>query len=99
CRRSLCAAIRPSPPPERPSIPGEPLMRAYALLLTASLTALPTVLCAASLQVAPVNIEVQAPAAAATLRLHNVGTRPLNAQLRVFRWSQENGEEKLEPTD
>jgi fimbrial chaperone protein len=54
---------------------------------------------AASLQVAPVNIEVQAPTAAATLQLRNVGTTPLNAQLRVFRWVQVNGEDKLEPTD
>lgn len=39
-----------------------------------------------------------APGAAATLQLHNVGDTPLNAQIRVFRWVQTNGEEKLEPT-
>jgi fimbrial chaperone protein len=53
---------------------------------------------AASLQVAPVSIEVQAPSAAATFQLRNVGTSPLNAQIRVFRWVQTNGQEKLEPT-
>ena len=54
---------------------------------------------AASLQVAPVSIEVVAPAAAATLSLRNKSTAPLNAQIRVFRWLQEGGEEKLIPTD
>lgn len=47
----------------------------------------------------PVSLEVVAPGAAATLQLHNVGTAPLNAQIRVFRWTQLNGQEKLEPTD
>lgn len=54
---------------------------------------------AASLQVAPVSIEVEAPAAAATLSLRNKSSAPLNAQIRVFRWVQDAGEEKLIPTD
>src|SRR5438094_6012930 len=54
---------------------------------------------AASLQVAPVKVEVAAPGAATTLKLRNEGTTPLNAQIRVFRWSQVNGEDKLEPTN
>ena len=60
---------------------------------------LPTELQSASLQVSPVSIELQAPAAAATLKLNNEGATPLNAQIRVFRWSQVNGEDKLEPTE
>jgi fimbrial chaperone protein len=60
---------------------------------------LPSSLWAASLQVYPVSIEVPAPGAAATLTIHNAGTSPLNAQIRVFRWTQINGEEKLEPTN
>ena len=54
---------------------------------------------AASLQVAPVSIEAVAPAAAATISLRNKSTAPLNAQIRVFRWAQEGGEEKLIPSD
>ncbi|HLH91092.1 MAG TPA: fimbria/pilus periplasmic chaperone [Xanthobacteraceae bacterium] len=55
---------------------------------------------AGSLQVEPVLIDVTAAgAAASTLTLHNAGSAPINAQVRVFRWSQQNGEEKLEPTD
>jgi fimbrial chaperone protein len=54
---------------------------------------------AASLQVSPVTVEVPAPGVAAVLKLRNEGTTSINAQLRVFRWSQSNGEEKLEPTE
>lgn len=53
---------------------------------------------AASLQIAPVSIEIPAPGAAGIVSLRNESTRPLSAQVRVFRWSQINGEEKLEPT-
>jgi len=53
---------------------------------------------AASLQVAPVLVEVAAPGAAAALSLTNSGARRLNVQVRVFRWSQKNGHDRLEPT-
>ncbi|MBS0531490.1 MAG: molecular chaperone [Proteobacteria bacterium] len=53
---------------------------------------------AASLQVQPALIEVAAPGQAATLTLRNPDAAPINVQLRVFRWSQVNGTEKLEPT-
>ena len=54
---------------------------------------------AASLQVAPVSVEVAAPGATATVNLRNQGDKPLDGQIRVFRWTQVNGEDKLEPTD
>jgi fimbrial chaperone protein len=44
-------------------------------------------------------VEVRAPGATATLKLRNDGAGPLSAQIRVYRWTQVNGEEKLEPTD
>lgn len=52
----------------------------------------------ASLQVSPVTIELQQPAATETLRVTNSGSQVITAQLRVFRWIQENGEERLVPT-
>jgi len=54
---------------------------------------------AGSLQVEPVLVDVTAPGAASTITLHNSGAAPINAQIRVFRWSMVSGEEKLEPTD
>lgn len=53
---------------------------------------------AASLSTMPVTIEVKAPGAAEQLSLRNEGEAPLTAQIRVFRWSQVNGVDRLEPT-
>ena len=54
---------------------------------------------AGSLQVEPVLLDVTAPGATSTVTLRNEGTTPIEAQIRVFRWSLVNGHEKLEPTD
>lgn len=53
---------------------------------------------AAALQVTPLVLEVPAPGATSTLTLRNESPRPVNAQVRVFRWTQANGEDVLEPT-
>jgi fimbrial chaperone protein len=53
---------------------------------------------AASLQVQPALVDVQAPGAASTVTLHNEGQAPITVQIRVFRWSQHDGEETLQPT-
>ena len=55
--------------------------------------------CAASLQVAPTLLQVAAPGAATTVTLRNTGAAPIATQIRVFRWIQENGIERLEPTE
>ena len=54
---------------------------------------------AGSLQVEPVLVDITAPAAASTVTLRNEGTTPIDAQIRVFRWSVVNGKEQLDPTD
>ena len=53
---------------------------------------------AASLQVSPTSIFIAAERTASGLTLSNGGTQPLHAQVRVFLWSQANGEERLEAT-
>lgn len=52
-----------------------------------------------SLQVQPALVDVVAPGAASTITLRNEGQTPTNVQIRVFRWSQANGEETLQPTE
>ncbi|MGX9147799.1 fimbrial biogenesis chaperone [Mesorhizobium sp. 128a] len=54
---------------------------------------------AASLRVAPTNLELLAPDSASVLNLKNDAKRPINVQVRVFRWTQEGGAERLEPTN
>jgi fimbrial chaperone protein len=70
------------------------LFFAGVLLLTAQISSR-----AATLQVEPVLIDVTAPAAASTITLRNEGTAPINVQVRIFRWSQVDGKETLEPTE
>jgi fimbrial chaperone protein len=78
-------------------------MSIKACLVRASLTALFASHCAmpqaASLQVAPVLVEVPAPGATATLKLRNEGTKPLDAQIRIFQWTQVDGADVLTPTN
>jgi len=50
------------------------------------------------LQITPINIEVPAPGAASTVTLNNPGGETINAQIRVFKWIQHDGEDQLVPT-
>ncbi len=54
---------------------------------------------AASLQVAPVLLDLPAPGNTATITLRNTDVEPITAQIRVFRWIQRDGAERLEPVD
>ncbi|KLD74559.1 molecular chaperone [Xanthomonas hyacinthi] len=67
---------------------------ALALWLAATLAAQ-----AASLQVAPTSVQLTAEETAQGLWLSNSGDTPLQAQVRVFRWRQQDGEDLLEPSD
>ncbi|WP_186419302.1 fimbria/pilus periplasmic chaperone [Bosea sp. CS1GBMeth4] len=72
-------------------------MRArLALAVACGLTT--TTASAASLQVAPVLLDVPAAGSATTITLRNTDTQPITAQIRVYRWVQAGGEERLEPT-
>nr|WP_239005987.1 molecular chaperone [Burkholderia territorii] len=55
--------------------------------------------CAATLQITPVTIELPPSAAAATMTLSNPGGQPIYGQVRAYRWTQENGDDVMTPTD
>jgi fimbrial chaperone protein len=67
----------------------------FALALSA---ALPFSASASSLKLTPITIELQAPSASTTLSLENTGTEPMKLQIRVFRWSQQEGVDTLTET-
>ncbi|PZP53513.1 MAG: pilus assembly protein [Agrobacterium fabrum] len=48
---------------------------------------------AASLRVAPVLLDLKAPTAASSLRIWNDAKTPINVQVRIFRWTQQNGQD------
>lgn len=63
------------------------LSNAGALLLLGALVS--RAASGASLQISPIRIDLPPGQAAAVLTLRNRGTLPLNAQVRVFRWTQD----------
>lgn len=59
--------------------------------------ALPGVAHAEGLQVAPISVEI--PERSGVLWLQNGSEEPLRAQVRVYRWHQDNGEDELVDTE
>jgi fimbrial chaperone protein len=70
------------------------LLYAFALLSLSQLGSA----WAAALQVSPIRLDLSADKPAAALTLHNDGTVPLYAQVRVFAWTQSVDEDHLDPT-
>ncbi|WP_144108448.1 molecular chaperone [Paraburkholderia sp. BCC1886] len=53
---------------------------------------------AATLQISPVMVDMQADANATGITLKNPGDKPLFGQVRVFRWDQASGDDALDAT-
>lgn len=53
---------------------------------------------ASGLQVSPIGLRLSSAAQADALWLTNTGSEPVHAQVRVFRWSQVEGKDVLEPS-
>ena len=54
---------------------------------------------AASLRVSPVILDLKAPTASSSLRIWNEAKSPINVQVRIFRWTQQNGSDVLTAAD
>lgn len=72
--------------------------RQMAWLLAAGLAWAGSAAHAADLQVNPILVEFAPGEQSQAVWLTNTGTEPLKAQVRVSRWTQQGGEESLEPT-
>ena len=76
-------------------------LRAGALICTvtvASLVATTTHAMATTVQVSPVLVDASGGSSAEKVTLSNLGDAQLNAQVRVFKWVQRDGNDVLEPT-
>jgi fimbrial chaperone protein len=71
---------------------------ALTMLACAVLASLSGPTRADALRIEPVLLEVYAPNAAATLTLRNEGDADVSMQIRVFKWTQVNGVETLQPS-
>jgi fimbrial chaperone protein len=67
-------------------------------LCAAVLSLSPGWVVAGGFSVSPTTLAFRADQTAQGLRLHNAGERPINAQLRVFEWTQTHGEDTLTPS-
>lgn len=67
----------------------------YLLVVPAMAACLPS--SASSLQISPILVSFGADQPASALTLQNAGDVPLNAQVRVFAWSQKDGDDVLDP--
>ena len=79
-------------------------MRRYGILRGAGLALFLTLVvasarAAATLDIAPVLIDVAAPGATGTVSIKNDQPRPISIQVRLFKWRQAEGEESYQPTD
>ena len=75
-------------------------MRTVALLAAAAVLLVPGIAAAqAALRVEPLMVDVSSPSQSSALTLQNNGTSDITLQLRVYEWSQVNGEDQLTPTD
>lgn len=84
-------------PIDRLIAPAATLALATALAIALA-TAAPAPVQAAALRVSPVLIDGVG-GRDATVELRNQEARPLNVQVRVFRWSQHDGRDELTPTE
>ncbi|MFV8641420.1 molecular chaperone [Ralstonia pseudosolanacearum] len=71
--------------------------RACAWLVLLMGTFAPLAAGAAALQISPIRLDLLPGQSAGSLTLRNRGTQPLNAQVRVFRWTQDAEGDRLEP--
>jgi fimbrial chaperone protein len=74
------------------------ILRGAGLALFAILAAAPA-RPAATLDIAPVLIDVAAPGATGTVSVKNDQARPISIQVRLFKWRQAEGEESYQPTE
>lgn len=73
------------------------LGRRCGVLIATVLTLLPLVAGAATLEVAPVLLEMTPRARAVALTLKNTSDKPVPLQVRLFRWTQAEGQDQLTP--
>ena len=74
-------------------------MRTVAVLAAAAAFLIPAMASAqAALRVQPLSVEVDSPSQASSITLQNNGNEVISLQLRVFEWSQVDGQDRLVPT-
>lgn len=74
-------------------------MKKHLFVITSLLLSLPSLLNAASIRLSPVSVEILSDQAASSISLYNQSNESTDLQVRVFEWSQKDGQDQLLPTD
>nr|WP_312821589.1 fimbria/pilus periplasmic chaperone [Acinetobacter oleivorans] len=74
-------------------------MKKNIFIITGLFLSLSSSINAATIRLSPVNVEILSNQNAASISLYNQSNESTDLQIRVFEWTQKNGQDQLTPTD
>jgi fimbrial chaperone protein len=74
-------------------------MKKNIFIITGLFLSFSSIINAATIRLSPVNVEILSNQSAASISLFNQSNESSDLQIRVFEWTQKNGQDQLTPTD
>lgn len=74
-------------------------MKRNIFIITSLFLSLSSAISAATIRLSPVNVEILSNQNASSISLFNQSNESTDLQIRVFEWTQKNGQDQLTPTD
>ncbi|GAM30108.1 fimbrial chaperone protein [Acinetobacter calcoaceticus] len=74
-------------------------MKKNIFIITGLFLSFSSIINAATIRLSPVNVEILSNQSAASISLFNQSNESTDLQIRVFEWTQKNGQDQLTPTD
>ncbi|WP_017388130.1 fimbrial biogenesis chaperone [Acinetobacter calcoaceticus] len=74
-------------------------MKKNIFIITGLFLSFSSIINAATIRLSPVNVEILSNQSAASISLFNQSNESSDLQIRVFEWTQKNGQDQLIPTD
>ncbi|WP_000739309.1 molecular chaperone, partial [Acinetobacter baumannii] len=74
-------------------------MKKNIFIITGLFLSLSSTIYAATIRLSPVTVEILSNQSASSISLYNQSNESTDLQVRVFEWSQNNGQDQLTPTD
>ncbi|MDO7540087.1 fimbrial biogenesis chaperone [Acinetobacter nosocomialis] len=74
-------------------------MKKNIFIITGLFLSLSTIINAATIRLSPVTVEILSHQKASSISLYNQSNESADLQVRIFEWTQNNGQDQLTPTD
>ncbi|ENU48310.1 fimbria/pilus periplasmic chaperone [Acinetobacter nosocomialis] len=74
-------------------------MKKNIFIITGLFLSLSTIINAATIRLSPVTVEILSNQSASSISLYNQSNESADLQVRIFEWTQNNGQDQLTPTD